>query len=408
MVGVVICHCRGRGFFNQADIGKLITYIRENHDVEYIGEHSYLCSPKLGLPFLNSLLKNNKIVVLACYERSQKWLFDSCQGELVSVNMRDLNLNDVITGLQKILPAKNGENIEEIHEWFPVIDYNRCTGCGSCYDFCIFGVYEIKENEGRIKVVNPYNCKDNCPACARDCPEEAIIFAKSTEKWVAGGEGDGSSKAVAFTIKDFEYPGRTKKTLNIPELQDRQKIRALISTNKESVDCADATAAKILNQLGLPLKFLDFTIAELKTRILSEDFSKVPYNKRVLIVPHCLRDSEKCRNHYEPLETGLQLICEECGSEQCKINPIIKVARQLGYTVYISEGATVVLKMLKERKANAFFAIACLDSLMKAIPIVDSLNIPSGGIPLLKAGCKNTNVEIDTVLERIKSTNEVA
>ena len=402
MVGIVMCQCRGRGFFNQADFGKLSTYIRENHDVKYISEHPYLCSPTLGLPFLNSLLKNDTVVTLACYQRSQKWLFKSCKGELVHVNMRDLGLNEVITEMKNILPAKNGENTEEIHEWFPVIDYDRCTGCGSCFDFCIFGVFDIQEDQGGVKVANPYNCKDNCPACARDCPEEAIIFAKSTEKWVSGGEGEGSSEAAVFTIKDFEYPGRARKVSNIPDLDDRQKIRELIYTNKESVDCIDATGTKILNHLGLPSKYLDFTIAELKTQILSEDFSKIPYNKRVLIVPHCLRDSEKCRNHYEPLETGLQLICEDCGSENCKINPIIKVARELGYTIYISEGATVVLRMLKERKANAFFAVACLDSLMKAIPIVDSLKIPSGGLPLLKGGCKNTDIEIDTVIKRIR------
>ena len=25
--------------------------------------------------------------------------------------------------------------------WYPVIDRDRCTGCGVCYDYCLFGTY---------------------------------------------------------------------------------------------------------------------------------------------------------------------------------------------------------------------------------------------------------------------------
>ncbi|VVB88379.1 Electron transport complex subunit RsxB [uncultured archaeon] len=405
MVGVVICQCRGRGFFNQDDIGKLYTYIRENHDVKFICEHPYLCSPKVGLPFLDSLLKNDRIITLACYQRTQKWLFNPCKGDLVPFNIRDLKLKDVIDELKRLLPEKKTENNEEINEWFPVIDYDRCTGCGSCIEFCVFGVYGPDADTRKARVVNPYNCRNNCPACARDCPEEAIIMAKSPERWVAGGEREGSSVLVVSTVKDFEYPGRAKKVSNIPNFEDRERIRELIltSNSKEIIDCADAVGMKILTQLNLTSIFLDFTIAELKTHVLSEEFSKIPYNKRVLIVSHCLRDAEKCRNHYEPLENGLQLICENCGSDKCKVNPIVKVAKELGYNIYISEGATVALKMLKERKADGFFAVACLDSLMKARPIAEILKIPGGGLPLLQSGCINTDVEVDKAIERIRS-----
>jgi Pyruvate/2-oxoacid:ferredoxin oxidoreductase delta subunit len=61
--------------------------------------------------------------------------------------------------------------------WFPVIDYDRCTNCMQCLSFCLFGVYGA-DAEGDIQVQNHDNCKTNCPACSRVCPEAAIMFPK--------------------------------------------------------------------------------------------------------------------------------------------------------------------------------------------------------------------------------------
>ena len=69
--------------------------------------------------------------------------------------------------------------------WFPVIDKHRCSECGQCFDFCPFGVYEMVD--GRVRVVHPHRCKNNCPACARNCPSEAIIFPKYEYSPINGG-----------------------------------------------------------------------------------------------------------------------------------------------------------------------------------------------------------------------------
>jgi Pyruvate/2-oxoacid:ferredoxin oxidoreductase delta subunit len=61
--------------------------------------------------------------------------------------------------------------------WFPVIDYDRCTNCMQCLSFCLFGVYGV-DKESHIQVQNNDNCKTNCPACSRVCPEAAIMFPK--------------------------------------------------------------------------------------------------------------------------------------------------------------------------------------------------------------------------------------
>ncbi len=71
--------------------------------------------------------------------------------------------------------------------WFPVIDYSRCTNCMQCLSFCLFGVYGV-DGEQKIQVQNNDQCKTNCPACSRVCPEAAIMFPKYKAGPINGDE----------------------------------------------------------------------------------------------------------------------------------------------------------------------------------------------------------------------------
>jgi NAD-dependent dihydropyrimidine dehydrogenase PreA subunit len=70
--------------------------------------------------------------------------------------------------------------------WFPVIDPDTCNHCGQCLDFCLFGVFE--RHDKQVSVVAPENCKPDCPACARVCPQQAIYFPKHPQSPIDGGE----------------------------------------------------------------------------------------------------------------------------------------------------------------------------------------------------------------------------
>jgi Pyruvate/2-oxoacid:ferredoxin oxidoreductase delta subunit len=71
--------------------------------------------------------------------------------------------------------------------WFPVIDYARCTHCMQCLSFCLFDVYGSTA-QGKIEVRNQDNCKTDCPACSRVCPEVAILFPKYRHGPINGDE----------------------------------------------------------------------------------------------------------------------------------------------------------------------------------------------------------------------------
>lgn len=72
--------------------------------------------------------------------------------------------------------------------WYPVIDYMRCVDCGQCMEFCLFGVYS-KADDGRVAATRPEACKPGCPACARVCPNGAIMFPEyAAEPTIAGAD----------------------------------------------------------------------------------------------------------------------------------------------------------------------------------------------------------------------------
>ena len=71
--------------------------------------------------------------------------------------------------------------------WFPVIDYSRCTNCMQCLSFCLFDVYGVSKDK-QIEVQKQTNCKTDCPACSRVCPEVAILFPKYKAGPINGDE----------------------------------------------------------------------------------------------------------------------------------------------------------------------------------------------------------------------------
>jgi NAD-dependent dihydropyrimidine dehydrogenase PreA subunit len=89
--------------------------------------------------------------------------------------------------------------------WFPVIDYDLCKNCKQCFNFCLFGVYELTE-QGKVQVKNPANCKTNCPACARMCPNSAIMFPKYTDSPINGDAVDEKAleaEKTKINLKEF-------------------------------------------------------------------------------------------------------------------------------------------------------------------------------------------------------------
>lgn len=98
----------------------------------------------------------------------------------------------------------NGETTVK-RRWYPVIDYDRCTNCMECIDFCLFGVYGLDEHD-RILVEQQDNCKKGCPACSRVCPENAIIFPEYKAPAIAGANTGEAGNVKIDLSKLFGAP----------------------------------------------------------------------------------------------------------------------------------------------------------------------------------------------------------
>ncbi len=97
--------------------------------------------------------------------------------ELHVDDVTNLSPPEMLTLVRQHCEVTGGGTAAGWKPWFPVIDFDRCTNCMQCLSFCLFDVYGVT-GDGKITVQNENNCKTDCPACSRVCPEVAILFPK--------------------------------------------------------------------------------------------------------------------------------------------------------------------------------------------------------------------------------------
>ena len=159
-----------------------------------------------GDPRLKRWAQADSLAIVACFPRAVRWLFERAGaplevGRVRFFNMREQSPDEIVAGLlDDHVPAEQGEGLSLPSKedgwvpWFPVIDYDRCKNCKQCMNFCLFGVYGLSQ-EGQVEVQNPAGCKMNCPACARMCPANAIIFPKYADTPINGDEVSAPDEA---------------------------------------------------------------------------------------------------------------------------------------------------------------------------------------------------------------------
>ena len=137
----------------------------------------------------------------------------------------------------------------------------------------------------------------------------------------------------------------------------------------------------------------------INNRIWLNTIRKIPYERRLLLLPQCLSNPAVCQAEKD----SIGMLCAQCGG--CVIGTIQSEAEKLGYITLVAEGTTVVSKLLSSGKVDSVIGVGCLDSLQKIFPVMSEHAIPGQGIPLLREGCNRTELDLDRALEIIREYN---
>ncbi len=210
--------------------------------------------------------------------------------------------------------------------------------------------------------------------------------------------------SVPVTVNRVRAPKK-----NIPQTKlERDHILATIRKYTETTRLVPPLpaeelrehAGKIIAEHGFDPVYHDYIGVLLSNEIWRETLATIPYEKRLLLMPKCLRVESKCPAPFD--EFGL--LCKQCGL--CTIQDFQNEAERLGYAVLVAEGSAIVMSLIQTGKIEAIVGISCLPVLERTFPYVEAAAIPAVAVPLLQDDCIDTTVDIDWVWDYIHLTSE--
>lgn len=159
-------------------------------------------------------------------------------------------------------------------------------------------------------------------------------------------------------------------------------------------------ADRVLGMLKCDPIHRDYLGVLLNNEIWREQLAAVPYERRLLLLPKCLRVESKCPAPFD--EFGL--LCKQCGL--CSIQDLQAEAEKLGYATLVAEGSAIVMSLIQTGKIEAIVGISCLSVLERAFPYMEAAAIPGIAVPLLQDDCIDTTVDQDWVWDYIHLTSD--
>jgi geranylgeranyl diphosphate synthase type II len=159
-------------------------------------------------------------------------------------------------------------------------------------------------------------------------------------------------------------------------------------------------ADRLIEMMNLDTIYRDYIGVLINNEMWREQLASVPYEKRLLLLPRCLRVEEKCPAPFD--EFGL--LCKTCGL--CSIQDLQGEAEKLGYATLVAEGSAIVMSLIQTGKIEALVGVSCISVLERAFPYMEAAAIPGVAIPLLQDDCINTTVDLDWVWDYIHLTSD--
>jgi geranylgeranyl diphosphate synthase type II len=161
-------------------------------------------------------------------------------------------------------------------------------------------------------------------------------------------------------------------------------------------------ADRLVQRIGCAAIYRDYVGVLINNELWREQLAAVPFERRLLLMPKCLRLESKCPAPFD--EFGL--LCKQCG--QCSIQDLQNEAERLGYAVLVAEGSAIVMSLIQTGQIEAIVGISCLSVLERSFPYMEAAAIPGVAVPLLQDDCIDTTVDLDWVWDYIHLTADDA
>lgn len=189
-----------------------------------------------------------------------------------------------------------------------------------------------------------------------------------------------------------------------PCRQDRVQIRTAAAdlvrleplTPPLPLEKLKSFSAVILEHLRLDPSYVPFTVVTLSNELWRATVARIPYNKRLLLLPQCLKNSRHCSAEID----SMGLLCRHCG--QCTIDRFTRRAEQLGYAALVAEGSPVVMALIESGQVQATIGVSCLSVLERVFPYMEAGAVPGIAVPLLVDGCRDTVFDEDWLAEALE------
>ena len=166
------------------------------------------------------------------------------------------------------------------------------------------------------------------------------------------------------------------------------------------VDELKVHADRVVTMLRCDPIYRDYIGVLINNEIWRDTLAAVPFERRLLLLPKCLRVENKCPAPFD--EFGL--LCKQCGL--CSIQDLQAEAERLGYAVLVAEGSAIVMSLIQTGKIEAIVGVSCLSVLERAFPYMEAAAIPGVAVPLLQDDCIDTTVDLDWIWDYIHLTSD--
>ena len=198
-------------------------------------------------------------------------------------------------------------------------------------------------------------------------------------------------------------------TLDVPaEKAIRARIRATVESwfleNRVmppvSYDSLNQYAGYLIETEKWEERYRAFVMVCCGNAIWRSVVGATPYNRRIFLLPQCLRNVAHCKAQQDELG----LLCSECGN--CSISGFLRETENLGYVALVTEGTTITTRLIESGKVDAVIGVGCMEVLQKMFSSVSKYSIPSIGIPLISCGCVDTTADADWIKHEIYNYRE--